>query len=110
MKFLDQLTGIQVRGRLPGIVHVVVMVPFDQVVNGLSHLFGVEYAVNFKDFFSIDDFWLSYTTLENWSMMWGQMGFVKHIILSFALPEGRYSETIGSLSHSSGDLERAELL
>ena len=58
MEFLNKFLGVDVRGQFLGVVHMVVVLPLDQVVNGSSHLLRVQDVLNFENFLAINDFGL----------------------------------------------------
>ena len=71
----------------------------------MPHLFGVEDPFYFKHFLTIYNLRFDDCALKDRPVMWGQMSFVKHIVLSLAFPELRDVKTICGMSNKGGNLK-----
>ena len=69
VEFLNKLVSMHIGGGFPDIVCIVIVVPLNQIMNGLFHFFGVKNAFNFKYFLAINDFWLGNQVFEYRTMV-----------------------------------------
>ena len=56
IEFLYEFSSVDIGSRFPDVVGIVVMMPLDKIVNGLTYFLRVQDMLYLKYFFSINDF------------------------------------------------------
>ena len=87
VEFFDEFTGMDVRGRFPGVSIVVVMAPLDEVVDAPPLALGIEDSFDLIDVIAINVGWYKLgLVLEDGSVVGRDVGFMEDIVFSLALP------------------------
>ena len=69
VKFLNKFLDLDVGGRFPGIVYIIIVVPLDKVVDLPLYLLGIKNAFYLVNFFAVNHFRLGNGVFKDRTIM-----------------------------------------
>ena len=105
VEFLDKFLGLDIRGRSPGIISMIIVTPLNKIVNLMANPLQIQDIFNLVDFLPINNLRLGYGVFKDRAMIGQQVGFIEDIIFPFSFSGIGDVELVCGVSNRGGDME-----